>query len=330
MARAAARTNRARERPAMFHVFFQPMTVPRRLAPVPDSGEVNVGAGEVNVGAGARLCPPKRYTSCIVLVMRSDRSTLPIRVSLITAFVAATIGAQRSAEGAEPAIDPPASTASSFEDTATVGARDNLGARDNQVTLAIDLAGDVTVESDSGVARCYAPCVVRVPRGIIRLKTKTGDVRELVVEGASRVSMSRGVPAVRAAGLVSLGVGASVVVAAVVVPLFYCSSERTEIDAYGQRRAVSPCNDISDGVKVGWIAGAGIGLTAAIAGAIIYSSAGPRLQLSGTAPPMSDGHSAERRPGRVVVLPWVNLAWVNLGGPSGTGMSAGGAALLRF
>ena len=49
------------------------------------------------------------------------------------------------------------------------------------------------------------------------------------------------------------------------MPLVVCRSDyRT--DAFGRRVDDNPCRDVSDGVKVAWIGGAGIGLTAAILG----------------------------------------------------------------
>jgi hypothetical protein len=79
--------------------------------------------------------------------------------------------------------------------------------------------------------------------------------------------------------LVLLASGVGILLTAVVVPLVVCRSDYST-DPSGRRVDTNPCRDIGDGVKVAWIGGAGIGLTAAILGGITFASAGPKLRLS--------------------------------------------------
>jgi hypothetical protein len=83
---------------------------------------------------------------------------------------------------------------------------------------------------------------------------------------------------------------------ALVVPLFVCQSQTT-VDAYGQSHSTSGCAQVSDGVKIGWIAGGGIGLTLALVGGIVMTAA--------SVPPSAPGVSLWKRPGSEgSLVPW--------------------------
>ena len=171
-----------------------------------------------------------------------------------------------------------ASRASAQE--ASVQPADTPAAADTtRVPIHIDAEGSVRVASAAGVEHCTAPCTLHVEPGYVTLKV--GDVsQELFVEGPSRVTLTAGAPAVRKVALVALVAGAVVVVAAVALPLIFCRQTQ-RVDAFGRPQPNDdPCRNLTDGFKVGWISGAGIGLTAAIAGGIVFASAGPKLRLS--------------------------------------------------
>jgi len=68
--------------------------------------------------------------------------------------------------------------------------------------------------------------------------------------------------------------GGLVAAAALVIPIFVCQNQTT-VDAYGQSHSTSGCSQISDGVKIGWIAGGGVGLTLALLGGIIMTASAP-------------------------------------------------------
>lgn len=151
-----------------------------------------------------------------------------------------------------------------------------------RVPLSIDAEGAAKVTSGAGTVRCDAPCTVEVEPGFVDVRV--GELsQELFVEGPSRVHMSRGVPALRTAGLGMLIAGAAVVIAAVAIPLIVCRSNTTT-DATGRPRNNDPCRDIGDGVAVAWISGAGIGLSAAIVGGILFGTTGPKLRVDASAP----------------------------------------------
>ena len=149
-----------------------------------------------------------------------------------------------------------------------------------RVPLVLDVEGPVRIVANGATLRCHGPCAVEVERGVVTIHTDTVS-RELYVEGPSRVDATRGVPALRTGGLALLIGGAAIAVAALVIPLVVCRSNR-EVDAYGRVLDHNPCRDVSDGVKVAWIMGAGVGLVGALVGGIVYSTAGPSLRLTPT------------------------------------------------
>ena len=147
-----------------------------------------------------------------------------------------------------------------------------------RVPLVLDVDGPVRVVANGATLRCHGPCAVEVERGVVTIHTDIVS-KELYVEGPSRVHATRGVPGLRTGGLALLVGGAAIAVAALVIPLVVCRSNR-EVDAYGRVLDHDPCRDVSDGVKVAWIMGAGVGLVGALVGGVVYATAGPSLRLT--------------------------------------------------
>lgn len=165
------------------------------------------------------------------------------------------------------------------------------------LTVAID--EEVRVVTPKETLRCSGPCTLTVPTGFVRVTAgdRTADV---LVEGASRVTKTAGAPGLRTLGLGLIGGGVLVLVAAVGIPLLVCQTEYPT-DAFGQRLpSRNPCRDIPDGVKVAWIGGAGIGLTAATLGVITYAAAAPRIRLEPSAPATPPTAAS-----RVRLVPWL-------------------------
>lgn len=155
---------------------------------------------------------------------------------------------------------------------------------EGRVPLTVDVEGDVRVRAGAWESRCTGPCTLQVPRGYVEVATGARS-QELYVEGPSRVTATRGAPELRTAGLVALLAGLAVTAAAVAIPLLVCRRGDASTDAYGRvQSSPSPCADLSDGVKAAWIAGGGLGLTAAIAGGVVYVTSAPALSLSRAAP----------------------------------------------
>lgn len=172
------------------------------------------------------------------------------------------------------------------------------------VPLTIDVEGSVRVSSAAGTSSCTGPCTLQVAPGFVQVRAADLS-QETYVEGPSRVTATKGVPSLRTAGLVALVAGGLIVAAAVAIPIAVCRSER-RVDSFGRVRDTNnACNDASDALKVGWIAGAGIGLTAAIVGGIVFGTTGPKLRVIGPA--------ASNEPGRVPSSPSVALVpWLQL------------------
>jgi hypothetical protein len=182
---------------------------------------------------------------------------------------------------------------------------------DAEATVALEVAveGSVRAESRAGATSCTGPCTLRVAPGFVRLSTPELS-SEVYVERASKVVVTRGAPAVKTAGVVALVAGLVVVVAAVAVPLLVCRTGEVRYDAMGRPQTdPNPCADLGDGVKVAWISGAGVGLTAAIVGGVLVATAGPSLRVT-------DAPVARKAPPPRLV-PW-------------TSTSAGGALGLSF
>jgi hypothetical protein len=69
--------------------------------------------------------------------------------------------------------------------------------------------------------------------------------------------------------------GGLIIVTAIAVPLAVCKS-RTETDPRGYTTTHGNCDDLSDGTKAAWIAGAGVGLTLTVFGGILYFETEPK------------------------------------------------------
>lgn len=174
-------------------------------------------------------------------------------------------------------------------------------ARPASVPITAEVSEDVRIVTASGTLRCAGPCTLTVPTGFVRVTV--GDrTEDLFLERPSRLEKSPGAPGLRTAGLGLLAGGALVVAAAIVVPLLVCQTEYPK-DAMGAPLpSRNPCRDLSDGVKIAWIAGAGIGLTAATFGAITYAAASPRLSLTPSDAPREVTSTARAT---VRVVPWL-------------------------
>lgn len=188
--------------------------------------------------------------------------------------------------------------------------------------VAIDVEGPVELVSGGEMLRCRGPCTVEVATGLVEIRAG-GLRREVFVDGPSRVRATPGAPALRSVGLVALVAGVAVVLVAVVVPLAVCRTEYVT-SASGRSTSSNPCRDVSDGAKAAWIAGAGVGLTAAIFGGITYTTAGPSLRLE---PAPSPSGAARAR-----FTPWLELPNGSTAPGSGThsGIAGGLAVMGRF
>ena len=187
------------------------------------------------------------------------------------------------------------------------------------VPLAIDVAGSVTVESAAGRADCTGPCVLQVAPGYVRIRAAGSSV-ERHIDGPSRLRLTEGVAAVRTAGLVALGAGAVVLVAAVALPLVFCEVSPPSRDAFRRPQSTNPCRDISDSVKVAWIGAGAIALTSAIVGTIVYATSAPQLQVE----PASSTQVATR----IAIAPWVSPTGASTGGDRG--IEVGMIGVVRF
>ena len=150
-----------------------------------------------------------------------------------------------------------------------------------KVELSIDLeAPDVRVECQSFRTSCGAPCVLQLPPGYYTVSTPEAS-KEIFVDRSSHLRLTRGSPGAKTASLVLLLTGVIVTVAAIAIPLYVCRRGDLEVDAYGRQYIPpNPCRDVSDGVKVAWIAGGGAGLTLGLVGGIGLAISGPRLTMS--------------------------------------------------
>jgi hypothetical protein len=149
------------------------------------------------------------------------------------------------------------------------------------VSLFIDVdERDMRVAGKSFHKTCSEPCVMQVPAGYYTVTTPSAS-KEVFVDRATHVRLTRGSPTAKAVSLVLLVTGALTAVAAVAIPLYACRTPERTVDPYGQRyTSDNPCRNVSDGVKVAWIAGGGAGLTLGLVGGIGLALAGPRLTVT--------------------------------------------------
>lgn len=145
----------------------------------------------------------------------------------------------------------------------------------------------MTVEEDLGTVRvvgngvdssCLTPCTLQVPPGTYKVTTKMTS-ETMLLDRPSRIFASRGSPALANASTVMLVAGAAIALASVIVPLVACRSSDRSVDACGRvLPASNACDGISDGAKVAWIAGGGVGLTLALVGGVSLALTGPSLR----------------------------------------------------
>lgn len=146
------------------------------------------------------------------------------------------------------------------------------------VLLDVPKGSVMSIESIS----CASPCTAKLARGqhvLVREhydgENLVTDFRETItVDGPSVLGVRDSSTLHVASGIIA-ATGAAIVLAAVLIPLVVCKSQTT-IGPSGQPQTTNPCDGISDGAKVGWIAGAGVGLSLGIVGGILFfSSSGP-------------------------------------------------------
>ena len=150
------------------------------------------------------------------------------------------------------------------------------------VELFVDLqAADVRIDGTTVHDSCRAPCVLRVPAGYYTVSTPEVGSKEIVVDRRTHLGLSRGSPTGKAVSTGLLVTGVLIVATAVIVPLLLCKTPERETDQYGRVYVPpDPCNDLPTSFKIGWLAGAGVGLTVGLVGAIGLAAAGPRFTLS--------------------------------------------------
>jgi hypothetical protein len=146
------------------------------------------------------------------------------------------------------------------------------------VPVYIDIDEDIRVVGDDGVDKsCSTACVLHLVPGWYDVRTKTAS-QKIFFDRGSRVSLVRGDHNIATLSTVALLAGAAIAIAAIVLPIAFCRTGTQTVDQYG---ALHPepnsCDKISDGFKVAWIAGGGVGLTLAIVGGISLVFSGPRL-----------------------------------------------------
>lgn len=171
--------------------------------------------------------------------------------------------------------------------------------------VAFDLRGPVRVTTaEAGVFSCFAPCMIHVPGGWNSVSTPTtsGAVK---VEGPTRVAVNEGVPAMRTLGVGMMVGGGVVILAALAIPLLVCQGQTRTMDTQTGvvQYRTNPCADVSDGVKVGFIAAIGISLVSILGGAIVYAG-GKRHLVYDPVAPLATGPSAKALT-RPRVSPWL-------------------------
>lgn len=146
------------------------------------------------------------------------------------------------------------------------------------VPVSVDMdVGSVRIVGAGIDASCVSPCVLHVPRGTYNVTTPLTS-EKVLLDRATRLSISRGSPALAKASTVMLVAGAAIVLASIIIPLVACRSIDRSIDGYGRViPASNTCDGVSDGAKVAWIGGAGAGLTMALFGGISLALTGPSL-----------------------------------------------------
>lgn len=156
--------------------------------------------------------------------------------------------------------------------------------------LAEESLVPVLVEADDDALRlddelCYhRTCELRVTPGKHRLSREVsrGGTSETVAERVVDIEEPtvlrwKGPGILRSTATVTLVSGAAILVAGIVVPLVVCGRSG-RYDQNGRYVDQNPCRDTSDGVKVAWIGGLGVGLTLAMLGAVgLVATEKPRL-----------------------------------------------------
>lgn len=148
------------------------------------------------------------------------------------------------------------------------------------VPLHLDVEGRVQVQQGKEVTLgCNGPCTLNVPTGNLQITTTNGST-DVFVSRESRVTQTPPAPAGRLGGGVAFFGGVGILVLAVGLPLIFCVRSEASRRPDGTVVNDNPCKDASDAAKVAWISVAGVGLTSAIVGGIIYVLSGERLVLT--------------------------------------------------
>lgn len=143
----------------------------------------------------------------------------------------------------------------------------------DEVPVVIEAGSDIVGLDE---LRCIrATCDGRVAPGRHTLKREVlreGEwhevsSEEIEIDGPTRIRVE-GPGILRRTAVITLATGATLVAAGIIVPLVICQSDTRVDPVTGMVRRYQPCDDISDGVKIGWIAGLGIGITLSLLGAV--------------------------------------------------------------
>lgn len=145
------------------------------------------------------------------------------------------------------------------------------------IPVRIEAGGDI-VSIDE--LRCMrGTCEGRVTPGRHTVKREvikddgfvTDHSEEIEINGPTVVHV-QGPGFLRRTAVVTVVAGTAIVLAGVILPLILCKTNETVDPVTGIVRRDDPCTDLSDGVKIAWIGGVGIGLTLATLGLIGYAT----------------------------------------------------------
>jgi hypothetical protein len=158
------------------------------------------------------------------------------------------------------------------------GARaDDAPANAPWIPVVIEAGSEIVSLDDMRCIR--ASCEGQVPPGRHTIKLellKDGEWTETYSRDIDIVAPTlirvEGPGLLRQTAVVTLAAGAAIVAAGVILPLVLCQASERVDPVTGQVYRHYPCDGVSDGVKIGWIAGVGIGLTLVMLGAIGFAT----------------------------------------------------------
>ena len=168
--------------------------------------------------------------------------------------------------------EPPEEEAPPAPDAATIPVRIEAGSD----IVSID---DLRCRRGSCEGR-IAPGRHTVKREVIKDGALVTDHEEDVEIGGPSIVRVDGPGLLRRTASVTVVAGATIVLAGLIVPLVLCKSSDTTDPVTGVMRHDAPCDSVSDGVKVAWIGGLGIGLTLLTLGLIGYATTSGESHVS--------------------------------------------------